>query len=50
MNDEKKVRYEDFMELDNLTLNDCETLFDGAEKLSPVINDGRVIDLVRDGE
>lgn len=43
------MRYEDFVELDNLTPWDCIILFEN-EKMRAVINDGRIIDFIKENK
>lgn len=41
------MKYEDFVELDNVTLQDCIDLFEKKNKRT-VINDGCIVDFVKE--
>lgn len=42
------MNYESMIELDNITLEDCEDLF-RKKNISAEINDGRIVNLVKEG-
>lgn len=43
----KKMNYENMIDLDNVTLEDCIDLYD-KKGICTEINDGRIIDLIKE--
>lgn len=43
------MKYEDFVELDNTTLQDCNSKYT-TKKLAVVLNDGHVMGFVEEGD
>ena len=43
------INYDKFIELDNITLEDCIQLYD-EKHIATIINDGRIINLMKEGD
>lgn len=43
------MKYEDFVELDNVTLQDCIDLFEKKNRRT-VINDGHIVNFIKEDE
>lgn len=42
------INYDNFVELDDITLEDCLDLY--KKNIFAIINDGRIINLMKDGD